>query len=662
MPKSDTALHFIVPGDPDQNTGGYRYVRKLAEALNKASTKAEVTGLPGTYPKPDAVATQAMDSLLSQLADGSRVILDGLAMSAMPDILEKHVHRLRLAALIHHPLADEAGLSQSEQDWFFEREKRALDIVQDVFTTSAFTASRLADYGVSGGRIRKAEPGVENPTGDTEASGQIQKLRELRAPNILCVAHLSPRKAQHHLVEALARLDDLPWHCTLAGSNERDLSYANGVRQQILDVGLSDRIDLPGEVDEQQLASLYREADLFVLPSLYEGYGMVIDEALAARLPVISSDGGALKHTGNRPGVLLYRAGDADALQTSLRTWLGDSAALADAHALAVAESCNIRSWADTATLFLEGLGYFAQRHRDTCFAEEWLQAREAADHRARSMELTLRLEQWVGDFSKRNGHDPIRIVDIGTGRGSNAAYLAPKLSEPQEWLLVDQDQGLLAEAARRARQLNISAVTLQRRLMPEDFQGFLPNDTGVVTASALIDLVSEPWLAALVAEVISKQAAILIVLSYTGRFTLSPAHEDDSLLREFVNQHQHGDKGTGTALGPDAAAVLAEKLTKAGYEVQVAETPWQLNSKDARLATMLMAGWVSAAKQRSLSANDANDADADADGAGDRLDAWLAARKQQLAASELEITVSHQDVLGLPPGYAAEKALKQSA
>lgn len=535
--------------------------------------------------------------------------------------------------------------------------KKALHIVRDVFTTSAFTAARLADYGVAAGRIQIAEPGVQSPAGNAlqgnvELAGKKHNVQATNAPKILCLAHLSPRKAQDHLVSALAGLQDLQWHCTLAGSCERDPIYANGIQQQVHESGLGSRIDLAGEVEEQQLASLYRQADLFVLPSLYEGYGMVIDEALAARLPVISSDGGALKHTGNRPGVLLYRAGDTHALQASLRTWLGDSAALEHARKLASAESRNLRSWADTASLLLQGLRYFSQRHRATVFAGDWLQAREAADHRARSVELTQRLEQWAGETLKSDQQNPVRIVDIGTGRGSNVAYLAPALSLPQEWLLIDQDRNLLTEAATKTQQLNVPFKTLQCRLMPEDFQGFFPHDTSVVTASALIDLVSEAWLAALVAEVVAKQAAILIVLSYTGRFTLSPAHKDDSLLRQLVNQHQHSDKGTGAALGPEAAAVLADQLSMRGYEVQVVETPWQLGSKDARLATMLMAGWVTAAKQQSVGA----------EGITDRLDAWLAVRKQQLVAGGLEITVCHQDVLGLPPSDAVEKTLERAA
>lgn len=664
MPKSDSTLHldstlyldsplyFIVPGDPNQNTGGYRYMRKLAEALNEAGAKAEVTGLPGAFPKPDDVAVQAMDSLLAKLEAGSRVILDGLAMSAMPDVLAKHTHRLRLMALIHHPLADETGLNHSEQNWFFEREKLALATVGDVFTTSAFTAHRLADYGVRPERVRTAEPGVEPPRGYVLPiiSEDLEDTQQARVPHILCVAHLSPRKAQHHLVQALAELGDLPWRCTLAGSCERDSTYANIIRQQIDELGLNARIDLVGEVGAQRLASLYQSADVFAMPSLYEGYGMVIDEAIAAGLPVISSDGGALKYTSARPGVRLYRAGDTSALQTNLKAWLGDPVALAKARALAENESSNVRRWADTASLFLEGLSYFEQRHRDTYFADEWLLAREAADHGARSVALTQRLKRWISE--KKSGHSdrecPVRILDIGTGRGSNVVYLAPALPMPQEWLLVDQDEGLLREASFRAHQLELACKTQQRRILPEDFRGLIPSSTDAVTASALIDLVSELWLAALVEEVTSKQVAILIVLSYTGNFVLSPTHEYDSRLQALVNQHQHGDKGTGAALGPDAAAMFAHKLKAKGYEVHMADSPWQLTDKDAKLAEMLMTGWITAAKQQSS-------------GASEQLEDWLATRKQQLLAGELKITVLHQDVLGLPSSQCPDTAPNQT-
>ncbi|HET8849838.1 MAG TPA: glycosyltransferase, partial [Marinobacter sp.] len=153
---------FIVPGDPNQNTGGYRYVRHLVTALNAAGQPARLASLDGRFPRPDTVAQQAMEFQLAALPDGSTVVLDGLAMSAMPDVLARHRHRLAMVGLVHHPLADEAGLSAEDQDWFFQAEKRALAVVGTVITTSRYTARRLRDFGVPGERIVTAEPAVDD--------------------------------------------------------------------------------------------------------------------------------------------------------------------------------------------------------------------------------------------------------------------------------------------------------------------------------------------------------------------------------------------------------------------------------------------------------------------------------------------------------------------
>ncbi|HAU16820.1 MAG TPA: glycosyl transferase family 1, partial [Marinobacter adhaerens] len=161
MPESDKPgfLEFIVPGDPEQNTGGYRYVRKLVEALGDAGCRARVSGLPGQFPRPDRVARNGMDKKLASLPDGASVVLDGLAMGGLPEIVEKHSPRLNLIALVHHPLADETGISEANRQWFFDSETRALGFVNGVITTSQHTAARLADYEVPAERIRVAEPG-----------------------------------------------------------------------------------------------------------------------------------------------------------------------------------------------------------------------------------------------------------------------------------------------------------------------------------------------------------------------------------------------------------------------------------------------------------------------------------------------------------------------
>ncbi|MBC7182523.1 MAG: glycosyltransferase family 4 protein, partial [Marinobacter sp.] len=291
MPESEAsgAIEFLVPGDPEQNTGGYRYVRKLVEALIGQGCLARVTGVPGRFPYPDAEARAALDRQLDAMPDGTCVVLDGLAMGGLPDVVGKHRERLALLALVHHPLADETGLNEADRHWFFETEKRALALVKGIVTTSRHTAARLADYDVPAAAIRVAEPGVTK-AGETGIGnpGKVEATSAQRpVPRLLCVAHLSPRKAQHQLVKALKSLEALPWHCVLAGSATRDAEYGESVRQLITNAGLQGRIELTGELGEDELAEQYHQADLFVLPSIYEGYGMVIDEALAAGLPVI---------------------------------------------------------------------------------------------------------------------------------------------------------------------------------------------------------------------------------------------------------------------------------------------------------------------------------------------------------------------------------------
>ena len=551
MPESDApeSVEFLVPGDPEQNTGGYRYVRKLVEALCDDGCMAGVSGLPGQFPRPDTVARNAMDERLASFPDGTSVVLDGLAMGGLPEIVEKHSQRLNLLALVHHPLADETGISEADRQWFLESEKRALVFVKGVITTSQHTATRLADYDVPAEAIRVAEPGVaraNNPKARVESP-------EKNGPRILCVAHLSPRKAQHQLVEALEHMKALPWQCTLAGSDSHDPEYSQQVRQAIADAGLEDRIELVGEVEESGLAGLYGRADFFVLPSLYEGYGMVIDEALAEGLPVISSDGGALAKTSARPGVVQYCAGDVRALEARIRNWLEHPEQLDHSRKLAARESRRIRSWADTARDVSEALRYFqglpSHLHQHSEFASDWLAAREAADHRARSRELTAELNQWLlSQYEKLppESHCPMQIVDIGTGRGSNALFLVPLLQIPQAWLALDQDAALLREAQQRVDLLDVPFEARTVQLSPENLEQHLPAGVALVTASALIDLVSEPWLKALSKAAVRPKSAMLIVLSYAGHFELSPAHPDDELLRNLVNQHQHGDKGTG--------------------------------------------------------------------------------------------------------------------
>ncbi|RBP27803.1 glycosyltransferase involved in cell wall biosynthesis [Marinobacter pelagius] len=640
MPASDLGeVRFLVPGDPGQNTGGYRYVRQLVRALNEQGVSAGVTGLAGQFPKPDREATTALDRALAECPDNQVVVLDGLAMGGLPEVVAGHADRLKLVALVHHPLADETGLAEADREWFFNSERDALGYVRAVVTTSPFTRTRLADFGVPAARIASVEPGVDDLFIDVLARRR-HRPATAQKPMLLCVAHFSPRKAQHHLVQALAELADLPWRCVIVGSTERDGEYASRIRDMIGSHSLEDRFELTGELEEGALADCYSRSDAFVFPSLYEGYGMAVDEALAAGLPVICSDGGALSRMTGREGVALYPAGDTMALRHQLQRWLVSPQTLQEERRHAESAAGGARRWRDTAADFQAALQRLLGPAPDSLFDKEWLEAREPADHRARSEALTVCLNRWLQRQTPNpvgaTEAEPLVMADIGSGRASNSLYLSSRLSVPRVWHLIEQDAGLLALGEARLRQIGQAVVCHNLMLTSDEMEQQLPAPMHLLTASALIDLVSEGWLRSLTKAVVRRQAAVLMVLSYAGDFELSPPDADDARLKELVNNHQHRDKGSGSALGPDATNRFRQLLQDAGYGVHVEDSPWHLDRDDAVAVESLLRGWVWAALEQAPEASA-------------WLGAWLERRLGQLAAGELQVTVTHQDLLALP-------------
>lgn len=318
-PRHQRTLSLMVPGDPGQLTGGYVYDARIVAALREQGWQVTVTGLDGRFPEPDAEAARALDEALADHPDGARVVIDGLAMGGLPEVVADHAERLDLTALVHHPLADETGLDPAQRTRFTVSETRALGAVGRVIVTSPFTARRLADFDVPAERITVIEPGVVRaPLSPRATADQPGPVR------LLCVATIIPRKGHDVLVEALARLAGRDWQATCLGGLDRDAGHARHVRERIAAHGLEARIELAGERAHDEMGDTYREADLFVLPSHYEGYGMVISEALAHGLPVITTTGGALAHTLPPDAGLAVPPGDVQALTEALTRWFDE--------------------------------------------------------------------------------------------------------------------------------------------------------------------------------------------------------------------------------------------------------------------------------------------------------------------------------------------------
>ncbi len=284
-----TPWFFLVPGSIDRPTGGSRYDRSIVTGLREQGIEVTVAELDGTFPAADHQAQQATGDALAAIPNGSRVIVDGLVLAALPDVFAQHAARLVLIALVHHPVADETGLEPPKQAEFLAREARGLGQVHGVIATSQFTAARLKELALYAGPIAVVEPGCSQ---QPIASGSDSEVFQ-----VLCLGSLIPRKGQHILVEALATLTELPWQCHCVGSLTLDARYAEQVQTMIRQHRLQSRVTLTGILESDALDHRFHRSDIFVLPSLYEGYGMVITEAIARGLPVVTTKAGALPQT-----------------------------------------------------------------------------------------------------------------------------------------------------------------------------------------------------------------------------------------------------------------------------------------------------------------------------------------------------------------------------
>ncbi|MDX1494677.1 MAG: class I SAM-dependent methyltransferase [Longimicrobiales bacterium] len=263
-------------------------------------------------------------------------------------------------------------------------------------------------------------------------------------------------------------------------------------------------------------------------------------------------------------------------------------------------------------------------------FDAGWLALREEADHRARSRSLVHRLRQ----EGRQRGWS--RLVDLGSGTGSNLRYIAARVPWARRWLLLDHDPVLLDEVTAPFEGVEIETVvgTL-------DAAGLDAVDgADVVTASALLDLVSDAWLERLRDRCAETGAGAYFALSYDGTVRWDDPGADrslDDLVRDAVNRHQRRDKGMGPALGPDAGDRAAEIFREAGYAVRVEASPWILHGgPDRGLITELVDGWVEAALE--VLPEDAT-----------RLRGWRDAKLEAVRQGRAGVEVGHVDVLAIP-------------
>ena len=339
---------FAIPGDLSTPTGGYAYDRQVLARLPALGIEVRHLALPGSFPTPSRDDLAETLRLINDLPLGTLVLIDGLAYGALPPDIVAQISR-PVVALVHHPLGLESGLNAVDAAGLVRNETAALARTEAVIVTSRTTANLVAaDFSVPRDRITVAKPGTE-----PARRSQLQVGRPVR---ILAVGSIVRRKGYDVLIEALAGLAAIPWRLTIVGADDRSAEYAAEIRGQIAKHGLGERIAITGAVGDTALAGHYGDADLFVLASRFEGFGMVLTEALARGLPIVTTTGGAAAETVSDKAAVKVPPDDVSALRTALKRLIENLVArqlLADS---AWQEAQTLTRWDETARIIADVL------------------------------------------------------------------------------------------------------------------------------------------------------------------------------------------------------------------------------------------------------------------------------------------------------------------
>ncbi|MEE4187872.1 MAG: glycosyltransferase family 4 protein, partial [Roseobacter sp.] len=298
---------FAIPGDKDRRTGGFIYEARVLRELNEMGCKTAHLQLPDSFPDPSQADMTATLRMLRAVPENQPIILDGLVFGAIdPEGLAQV--RAPVIAMVHHPLGFETGLPEPRAAFLLQNEAAALRQVDHVIVPSAETARVLCEeLGADANRITVAPPGFDRP---------VVGRQPVDPPLVLSVGLLAPRKGHDVLLEALARIRHLPWRAEIIGKTH-DPEYAAALTVQARALDIAARVVFAGELDQEALTARFNAASIFALATRYEGYGLVLSEAMLFGLPVVTCRVGAVPATVGEAAALVP-PDDPDALASAI--------------------------------------------------------------------------------------------------------------------------------------------------------------------------------------------------------------------------------------------------------------------------------------------------------------------------------------------------------
>jgi glycosyltransferase involved in cell wall biosynthesis len=335
--EANRKIAFMVPEPLAARTGGYEYDRRIIAGLRELGWRVDIKIVDASFPQPSFDALKAAAELLAALPDRSTVVIDSLALGALCEPIGREAGRLRIVALVHLPLASEPGLAPETATARWVSDARALAASSLIVVTGRSASYDIEQHGVESSRIAVLEPGTDRvPLAQGSGQDELQ---------LVCVATLNHGKGHRILFDALTSMVAWPWHLTCAGSLTRDVSTVDRLRTQLRCAGLEKRVTLTGELGPEELSALYHRADLFVLPTLHETYGMAVAEALARGLPIVSTRTGAIPDLLRDGAGIVVPPGDDAALARALADVVIDAALRSRLAAGARRARERLRSW-----------------------------------------------------------------------------------------------------------------------------------------------------------------------------------------------------------------------------------------------------------------------------------------------------------------------------
>lgn len=347
------ALVFAYPGDLKTVSGGFIYDSCVIRELTLLGWEVELLSLGADFPFPSQETLNKAVQLLCQTQPGKPIVIDGLALGAMPEAIAQASVNHPIIALIHHPLAYESGLTADQQVKLQSSERLALSYADQVIANSPLTAQYLREsYGVDDKKITIVMPGTHQPSPPLhQVRTHFTTQNEFKW---LSVGSIITRKGFDILIKALAPLNEIPWSLSIVGDTTRDVMAYRHLLQCIDQFDLQDRIHIHGALDDLHLDALYRGADGFVLASLFEGYGMAYAEALSYGLPIIGTSGGAIVQTVPSSAGILTPPADITNLTAALKLLMSDPDRREQLSKGAQEAAKKLPTWIESAKIFAD--------------------------------------------------------------------------------------------------------------------------------------------------------------------------------------------------------------------------------------------------------------------------------------------------------------------